>query len=90
MEVFTSSLSTMRGLLHRFWQAYNGVFPEKRHNKSVSKSCGKTRHIERFNNKLRQGISLLVRKSLFLYNKLENFMGALRYFIHHYTESLYI
>jgi IS1 family transposase len=72
-----------------FWQAYNGVFPEKRH-KLVSKSSSKTSHIERFNNKLRQGISRLVRKSLPFSKKLENNMGGLWYFIHHYTESLHI
>jgi len=69
-----------------FWQAYNGVFPEKPH-KSAFKSSRQTREIERFNNKLRQGISRLVRKSLSLYKKLENPMGALWYFIHHYSGS---
>jgi len=72
-----------------FWKAYECVFPKKRH-KAVSKSSGKTSHIERFNNTLRQRISRLVRKTLSFSKKLENHIGALWYFIHHYNESLHI
>ena len=72
-----------------FWQAYECVFPKKRH-KPVSKNSGKTSHIERFNNTLRQRISRLVRKTLSFSKKLENHIGALWYFIHHYNESLHI
>jgi insertion element IS1 protein InsB len=47
----------------RFTAKYEEVFPSKRH-KAVGKETGKTNHIERFNNTLRQRISRLVRKTL--------------------------
>ncbi len=46
-----------------FWEAYQLVFPEDRHI-AVSKETGKTNHIERFNNTLRQRVSRLFRKTL--------------------------
>ena len=46
-----------------FWQAYACIFPSKRH-QPVGKDSGKTNHIERFNNTLRQRVSRLVRKTL--------------------------
>lgn len=39
-----------------FWTAYEEIFPNKRH-KAVGKDSGKTNHIERFNNTMRQRIS---------------------------------
>lgn len=72
-----------------FWESYNGVFPKKRH-RAVDKSSGKTSHIERFNNTLRQRVSRLVRKSLSFSKSLEYHIGAIWYFIHHYNESLHI
>jgi IS1 family transposase/transposase-like protein len=72
-----------------FWQAYNAVFPAERHI-AVGKETGKTNHIERFNNTLRQRVSRLVRKSLSFSKKLENHIGAIWYFIHHYNASLQI
>lgn len=72
-----------------FWQAYECVFPTTRH-KPVSKNSGKTSHIERFNNTLRQRVSRLVRKTLSFSKKLDNHVGALLYFIHDYNESLHI
>ncbi|NEO71793.1 MAG: hypothetical protein F6K52_20530 [Moorea sp. SIO3H5] len=41
-----------------FWEAYQTVIPKKRH-KPVAKKTGKTNHIERLNNTLRQRISRL-------------------------------
>ena len=70
-----------------FWKAYEGVLPKKRH-KVVSKQSGKTNHIERFNNTLRQRISRLVRKTLSFSKKVENHIGAIWMFIHHYNNSL--
>ena len=70
-----------------FWASYEEVFPSKRH-KAVGKETGKTNHIERFNNTLRQRISRLVRKTLSFSKKLENHIGAIWYFIHHYNDSL--
>lgn len=72
-----------------FWSSYECIFPSKRH-KSVEKSTGKTNHIERFNNTLRQRVSRLVRKTLSFSKKLENHSGAIWYFIHHYNASLHL
>jgi len=70
-----------------FWSAYNQIFPASRH-RSVSKASGKTNGIERFNCTLRQRVSRLVRKTLSFSKKLENHIGAIWYFIHHYNELL--
>ncbi len=70
-----------------FWTAYEEIFPTNRH-KAVGKDSGKTNHIERFNNTMRQRISRLVRKTLSFSKKLENHLGAIWYFIHHYNASL--
>ena len=70
-----------------FWAAYAAVFPSKRH-RAVGKETGQTNHIERFNNTLRQRVSRLVRKSLSFSKKLENHLGAIWYFVHHYNASL--
>ena len=70
-----------------FWDAYAAVFPVKRH-RPVGKDSGKTNHIERFNCTMRQRISRLVRKTLSFSKKLENHIGAIWYFIHHYNASL--
>ena len=70
-----------------FWSAYDEVFPSKRH-QSVGKESGKTSYIERFNCTLRQRVSRLVRKTLSFSKKLENHIGAVWYFVHHYNASL--
>ena len=70
-----------------YWAAYEQVIPSKRH-KAVGKNSGLTKHIERFNNTMRQRISRLVRKTLSFSKKLENHIGAIWYFIHHYNASL--
>lgn len=70
-----------------FWDAYTQVLPSKRH-RAVGKDSGKTNHIERFNNTLRQRVGRLVRKTLSFSKKLENHIGAIWYFIHHYNASL--
>ncbi len=70
-----------------FWDSYQGVIPVKRH-KAVEKDSGKTNHVERFNNTMRQTISRLVRTPLSFSKNLENHIGAIWYFIHHYNASL--
>jgi IS1 family transposase/transposase-like protein len=70
-----------------FWQAYACIFPSKGH-QPVGKDSGKTNHIERFNNTLRQRVSRLVRKTLSFSKKLENHIGAIWYFVHHYNSTL--
>jgi insertion element IS1 protein InsB len=72
-----------------FWAAYNQVFPSKRH-QSVGKESGKTNYIERFNGTLRQRVSRLIRKTLSFSKKLENPIGAIWYFVHHYNASLLV
>ena len=56
-----------------FWAAYNEILPTKRH------------RIERFNLTMRQRVSRLVRKALSFSKKLENYIGAIWNFIHHYN-----
>ena len=70
-----------------FWDAYSCVFPSKRH-KAVGKETGKTSYIERFNCTMRQRVSRLVRKTLSFSKKLENHIGAIWLFVHHYNASL--
>jgi insertion element IS1 protein InsB len=72
-----------------FWAAYAAVFPRKRH-QAVGKESGKTSYVERFNNTLRQRVSRLVRKTLSFSKSVENHIGAIWYFIHHYNESLLV
>ena len=69
-----------------FWEAYAAIFPTNRHI-PVGKGTGKTNHIERFNNTLRQRVSRLVRKALSFSKKLENHIGAIWYFVHHYNAT---
>ena len=70
-----------------FWEAYEQVIPSKRH-RVVGKETGQTNCIERFNCTLRQRVSRLVRKTLSFSKKLENHIGAIWYFVHHYNASL--
>jgi insertion element IS1 protein InsB len=67
-----------------FWDAYNALLPDSRH-RSVGKATGKTSKIERFNGTLRQRVSRLVRKTLSFSKKIENHLGALWNFVHHYN-----
>jgi len=72
-----------------FWAAYAQVIPGQRH-QAVGKETGKTSYIERFNCTLRQRVGRLVRKTLSFSKKLDNHIGAIWYYIHHYnaTKSL--
>ena len=70
-----------------FWSSYETVIPKKRH-RAVGKESGKTNNIERFNNTLRQRVSRLVRMTLSFSKKLENHIGAIWNFMHHYNASL--
>jgi IS1 family transposase len=72
-----------------FWGAYSKVLPSKRH-QAAGKETGKTSYIERFNNTLRQRVSRLVRKTLSFSKSLNNHIGAIWYFIHHYNLSLLV
>lgn len=70
-----------------FWQSYQQVIPSKRH-RPVGKETGQTNHVERLNNTFRHRISRLVRKNLAFSKNLENHIGAIWYFIHHYNAQL--
>jgi IS1 family transposase len=89
-----------------FWEAYEQVIPSKRHKKVgkakqrglggfrherlFQEETGKTNYIERFNCTMRQRISRLVRKTLSFSKKVENHIGAICYFVHHYNLSLHL
>jgi IS1 family transposase len=64
--------------------AYRGVIPVAQH-RAITKLARNTNHIERFNNTLRQRISRLGRSTLAFSKKVENPIGAIRYFIWHYN-----
>lgn len=70
-----------------FWSSYREIFPSKRH-RAVGKESGKTSYIERFNCTMRQRVSRLVRKTLSFSKKIENHIGAIWMFIHHYNDTL--
>jgi insertion element IS1 protein InsB len=70
-----------------FWESYKSVFPDQ-HHRPVGKESGQTNPIERFNCTLRQRISRLVRKALSFSKKLDNHIGAIWYFIHHYNSEI--
>ena len=70
-----------------FWAAYEEIFPFNRHI-PVGKETGKTSYIERFNLTVRQRVSRLVRKTLSFSKKLENHIGAVWNFIHHYNAEM--
>lgn len=70
-----------------FWAAYGSVLPAKRH-QAVGKGTGKTHYVERFNNTLRQRVARLARKALSFSKSLDNHIGAIWFFVHHYNSSL--
>lgn len=69
-----------------FWNGYD-ILEEEKH-VAAGKEKGYTNHIERFNNTLRQRCSRLVRLTLSFSKKLENHIGAIKYFICHYNKHL--
>src|SRR5919197_901266 len=66
------------------YDVYTGVIPAGRR-KAITKQARKTNHIERFNNTLRQRLSRLVRATLSFSKKVENHIGAIKFFICHYN-----
>ena len=66
------------------YEVYNGVMPAERH-KAIMKQARKTNHIERFNNTLRRRLARLVRATLSFSKKVENHIGAIKFFICHYN-----
>jgi insertion element IS1 protein InsB len=66
------------------YDAYSGVMPAKRHT-AMTKKARKTNHIERFNNTLRPRVSRLVRATRSFSKTLAHHIGAIKYFLGHYT-----
>ena len=64
------------------YEVYKGVIPAERH-KAITKPARNTNHIERFNTTLRQRLSRLVRATLSFSKKVENHIGAIKFFICH-------
>jgi insertion element IS1 protein InsB len=62
------------------YEVYRGVIPAERH-KAITKQARQTNHIERFNNTLRQRLARLVRATLSFSKKVENHIGAIKFFI---------
>ena len=70
-----------------FYKPYQNVIPSQNHiaiNKSYKSRF--TNHIERFNNTIRQRCSRLVRLALSFSKKIENHIGAIKYFIAEYNK----
>lgn len=67
--------------------SYQGVIPKERH-RVVSKKSRLTNLIERLNCTLRQRVSRLVRSALSFSKKLENHIGAIRFFLCQYNLEL--
>ncbi len=69
------------------WDAYKKVIPKDQH-VVVDKGYSYTNILERFNCMLHQRASRLVRLALSFSKKIENHIGAIKYFIYHYNLSL--
>jgi IS1 family transposase len=78
------------GLLQRFLECLPCVRAavDAAPHRTVGKDSGQTSRMERFNNTLRQHVSRLVRKALSFSKKVENHIGTMRFFIHHYHAFL--
>jgi hypothetical protein len=64
-------------------QCQSSQYKKAVQHKAISKLARKTKHIERFNNTLRQRVSRLVRAALSFSKKLANPIGAIKLFICH-------
>jgi insertion element IS1 protein InsB len=60
------------------------VIPAAQH-QAIGKLAGKTKHIEHFNNTLRQDVSRVVRESSASSEKLANHMGAIKLSVYYYN-----
>src|SRR5215510_697284 len=66
------------------YAVYTGVIPAAQH-QAITTQARTTKHIERFNNTMRQRVSRLVRDTLAFSKNLANHIGAIKYFICHYN-----
>ena len=67
-----------------FWSAYQLVLPSEQH-QAVGKESGKTNHVERWNNTLRQRLAQFVRKTLSFSKCVNMHFVRLKLFIHRYN-----
>jgi insertion element IS1 protein InsB len=86
MAILACGLSTMCGVVWRLLASLCGSSIEQA--ASSGKESGLTKRIERFNCTLWQRVSRLVQKTLSFSKSLDNHVGAILYFIHHYNTSL--
>ncbi|HAO20292.1 MAG TPA: IS1 family transposase, partial [Desulfobacteraceae bacterium] len=70
-----------------FRESYGNILPSERH-RAVGKETGKTAHIERFNNTLRQRCPAMVRKTLSFSKNKAMHEKRIRIFIDCYNKSL--
>ena len=70
-----------------YWKPYKTVFNQSLH-ESVGKATGKTNHIERFNNTVRQRLSRYVRKTLSFSKSYDMHDIVTRYFIIQYNLTI--
>ncbi len=71
---------------HDLWEAYAVILPPDQHT-AVSKGSGKTNHVERFNNTLRQRLARLVRKSLSFSKSVVMHDRSIRLFLGRYNRE---
>ena len=67
------------------WEAYSQVVPVSQHDRSDKR--GRTNHIERYNNTVRQRVGRLVRQTLSFSKCDQMHEAAIKLFIHHYNHS---
>ena len=70
-----------------FWEAYAKVLPEGQHT-ACGKETGRTAHIERWNNTLRQRLARFVRKTLSFSKSDEMHEVSLKHFLHRYNADV--
>lgn len=69
-----------------FWAAYQAVIPEEQHT-AAGKETGKTAHVERWNNTLRQRLARFVRKTLSFSKSLVMHEACLKLFLHRHNRE---
>jgi IS1 family transposase len=79
-------LKTDAAFFTDFWQGAVKFGKRKTRGGKRKRGKGYANHIERFNHTLRQRCSRLVRKRLSFSQKLENHIGAIKYFIGRYNK----
>jgi IS1 family transposase len=66
------------------WEPYGAVIPVNQH-RPCQKSAGRTVHVERWNNTLRQRLARYTRKTLAFSKSIQMHEASIRLFLHHYN-----